>query len=416
MILKGYPRISETFISNEMLLLERLGFKIHIFSLRQPRETFCHDSVRKIKAKVDYLPETLLKPIHVFLYHNLHLAAKRPKIYAKTLKRALIRFKRTRKSATLKHLFQAGYLVNKCLPTSGVRHLHAHFAHSPTSVAMFASCLSGIPFSFTAHAKDIYTSDHRQLREKIGLAGFVITCTEYNRRHLKQVSSTDQSAIETPIFRIYHGIDLKLFTDNSVMIGKTRHPIPPFQIMTVARMTSKKGLPTVYNALAILKRKGLLFQHNLIGDGDDRQKVLSLVKSLGLENESKWLGTLPHKYVLEHYRKADLFVLGSEIAENGDRDGIPNVFIESMAMGVPVVGTTVSAISELIESEKTGLLVPPANPEAMADAMLRLLQDHHLRSRVISAAREEVATHFDNRKLIRDLAKVLNRYAFDKQC
>jgi glycosyltransferase involved in cell wall biosynthesis len=109
-----------------------------------------------------------------------------------------------------------------------------------------------------------------------------------------------------------------------------------------------------------------------------------------LENVSQWLGTRPHETVLEQYRKADLFVLGSEIAENGDRDGIPNVFVESMAMGVPVVGTNVSAIPELIKHEETGLLVPPGNPEALADAILRLLQDENLRNRIIVAAREKV--------------------------
>jgi glycosyltransferase involved in cell wall biosynthesis len=411
MILKGYPRISETFISNEILLLESKGFKIHIFSMRQPRETFCHDSVKKIRAKVDYLPETLLKPLPKLLYHNIRLAVKIPRLYSTAFRKAVIRFGRTRKSATLKHLFQAGYLVNKFLPASGVGHFHAHFAHSPTSVAMFASCLSGIPFSFTAHAKDIYTSDRRQLREKIGLARFVVTCTEYNRKHLKQVARGDQLAVTTPIFRIYHGIDMELFSNNEGQDIKKQKSAPPFQLMTVARMTSKKGLVTIYRALHILKTKGLLFHHTLIGDGDERQKILSLIKTLGLENVSQWLGTRPHETVLEHYRKADLFVLGSEIAENGDRDGIPNVFIESMAMGVPVVGTKVSAIPELIKHGETGLLVPPGNPEALADAILRLLQDENLRNRIIVAAREKVMKCFDNRNLIQDLVEVLKKYA-----
>lgn len=408
MILKGYPRISETFISNEILLLERLGFKIHIFSMRQPRERFCHESVKKIRAKVDYLPETLLKPLPKFLYHNMQLAKKQPRLYSEAFRKAVIRFRRTKKSATLKHLFQAGYLVNKFLPTSGVRHFHAHFAHSPTSVAMFSSFLSGIPFSFTAHAKDIYTSDSRQLREKIGLARFVVTCTEYNRKHLKQVCLGDRLAVATPIHRIYHGIDMEFFSSKAVQSKKNLKPTPPFQLLTVARITSKKGLTTIYRALRILKTKGLSFHHTLIGDGDERQKILSLIKTLGLEDVSQWLGTRPHETVLEQFRKADLFVLGSEVAENGDRDGIPNVFVESMAMGVPVVGTNISAIPELIRHEETGLLVPPGSPEALANAMLRLLQDENLRHRIIVAAKEKVTKCFDNRKLIQDLARVLD--------
>ncbi len=415
MILKGYPRISETFISNEILLLENLGFKIHIFSMRQPREPFCHDSVNKIKAKVDYLPETLLKPLPEFLYHNIRLAVKKPRLYSEAFRKALIRFRRTKKSATLKHLFQAGYLVDKFLPESGVGHFHAHFAHSPTSVAMFSSFLTGIPFSFTAHAKDIYTSDTRQLREKIGLAKFVVTCTEYNRKHLKHVAHEDRLSAATPIYRIYHGIDMELFSCNTGLNRNMEKPVSPFNIMTVARMTSKKGLPTIYNALYLLKKKGFSFHHVLIGDGDEREKILSLIKSLELEDVSTWLGTQPHEVVLEQFRKADLFVLGSEIAENGDRDGIPNVFVESMAMGVPVVGTRVSAIPEIIEHEKTGLLVSPANPEALANAMVRLLQDENLRKEIIVAAREKVTNFFDNRRLILDLAKVLNKHMLSKR-
>jgi len=396
MILKGYPRISETFISNEILHLEKLGFSVHLFSMRPPREGFRHESIKEIRAAVDYLPETILAPLPRFLYHNLLLAGKRPGIYVTALKTALRRFLRTRKVATIKHLLQAGYLVHYLLPGSGVAHLHAHFAHSPTSVAMFASQLSGLPFSFTAHAKDIYISDPRQLREKMGLARFVVTCTEYNRRHLQGLSRG--KAI--PIHRVYHGIDIDLFARK----GKEGNPSPPYQVLTVARMATKKGLPTVYRALRYLRDKGFSIQHTLIGDGEDREQILSLVKELGLSHFTRWLGAQPHHVVLEHYRQADLFVLGSEVAPNGDRDGIPNVFLESMAMGVPVVGTRVSAIPELLEDGKTGLLVPPGQPEKMAHAMARLLTETDLRERVISEARERVIREFDNKVLIRDLA------------
>jgi hypothetical protein len=208
MILKGYPRISETFISNEILLLEKLGFTLHLFSMRRPRESFSHESVERINAPVDYLPEKLLLPLPRFLYHNILLAHKNPSAYAGALKTAWRRFVRTRKIATIKHLLQAGYLVNHLLPGRKIVHFHAHFAHSPASVAMFASQLSGISFGFTAHAKDIYTSDLRQLSEKIDSARFVVTCTEYNRNHLLKYTK----GAATPIHRIYHGTDLSLFT------------------------------------------------------------------------------------------------------------------------------------------------------------------------------------------------------------
>ena len=402
MILKGYPRISETFISNEIRLLEKLGFAIHLFSMRQPREKFTHDSVKQIQAGVDYLPETLIKPLPRLLYHNLCLAAKNPAIYAAALKAAYRRFLRTRKSATLKHLLQAGYLVHRLLPERRVTHLHAHFAHSPTSVAMFTSRLTGIPFSFTAHAKDIYTSNTQQLGEKIAGARFVATCTEYNRRYLQRIAQRNH----TPIHRVYHGIDLDLFAG---IPSAPKPPAAPYRILTVARMTAKKGLPTVYRALRRLYDQGMVFQHTLIGDGDDRKLILALIAKLGLGPVTRCLGTQPHDVVLQHYQAADLFVLGCEVAQNGDRDGIPNVFPESMAMGVPVVATRVSAIPEIIRDGQTGLLVTPGRPQEMAQAIERLLTDYDLRRRIIGAALQLVQREFDNRILIRDLVQIYGR-------
>jgi len=399
MILKGYPRISETFISNEIRLLEKCGFAIHLFSMRQPREKFTHDSVKEIRAAVDYLPETLIKPLPRLLYHNLCLAAKIPGLYGAALKTAYRRFLRTRKSATLKHLLQAGYLVHRLLPASRVTHLHAHFAHSPTSVAMFTSRLTGIPFSFTAHAKDIYTSDPRQIREKIGLSRFVVTCTEYNKKYLREISD----GYPTPIHRNYHGIDIRLFSVNN---ESPRLPVPPLQILTVARLTAKKGLSTIYRALRFLCDQGVSLHHTHIGGGEDREKITSLINELDLGAVTELLGTQPHHVVLEHYEKADLFVLGCEVASNGDRDGIPNVLMESMAMGLPVIATDISGIPELVENEHTGLLVPPGQPVKLAESMLRMLTDGELRNRVIAAGKQRVVQEFDNRQLIQELAEV----------
>lgn len=401
MILKGYPRISETFISNEILLLEKQGFNIRLFSMRQPREAFCHESVKRIRARVDYLPEELLRPLPVFLRHNFRLAVRQPGNYLKALRIAFRRFMRTRKSATLKHLLQAGYLVDALLPGSGVTHLHAHFAHSPTSVAFFAARLSGLPFSFTAHAKDIYTSDPRQLAEKIGMARFVLTCTEYNRRYLNRL----RQGASTPVSRVYHGIDLDLFTARE---GKS--PEAPYKIITVARITAKKGLPTVYHALRYLKDRGVDFRHTLIGDGEDRERIPQLIRTLELEQEARWLGTLPHHEVLMHYRASDLFVLGCEVLANGDRDGIPNVLVESMATGVPVVATRISAIPELVRDGETGRLVASKDPRELADAMYAMLTDTALRNRIVPQALQRVRSEFDNTRLIHEIASVYQRY------
>jgi len=401
MILKGYPRISESFISNEILLLEQQGIPIHIFSMRHPRESFSHESVKQIKARVDYLPQSILMALPQLLFYNLSLALKRPGPYLRAILVALRRFLRTHKSATIKHLLQAGYLVRKLLPGSQVIHLHAHFAHSPSSVAMFASQLSGIDFSFTGHAKDIYTSNPLQLKEKMVKARFVVTCTEYNRRHLSTLVGNGNVAL----YRMYHGIDLGLFTG-----GDPRtNPVEPYHLVTVARLVPKKGLPTVYRALQRLQQEGVDFQHTLIGDGDDLNEVLALIRDMGLSDSCKWVGTLAHEHVLDYYRRSDLFVLGCEQAANGDRDGIPNVFVESLAMGLPVVGTRLSAIPELIWDGKTGLLVQPGDDEEMARAMQRILTDTQLREQIISSGKKRVRQAFNNRVLIKDLFSVYQK-------
>ena len=395
-ILKGYPRISETFISNEILLLERLGFKLRLFPMRKPREDFCHASVKQIQAAVDYLPTELLLDLPRLIGPNIFCAAAHPGRYRAALAIAARRYRRTGKMATLKHLFQAGFLVQKHLSKDpSIVHLHGHFAHSPTSVTMFASQLSGLPFSFTAHAKDIYTSHPVQLGEKIAKASFVATCTLHNKHYLEELS--DQT---TPIHCIYHGIDLSLFKNDI----PSSPPQPPYQIFTVARLTEKKGLPTVLRALKILADRNIDFQHTLIGDGDDREKILNLIDDLGLTGRCTWLGTRSHEEVLDHFKKSDLFVLGCEIARNGDRDGIPNVLVESLAMGVPAVAPNVSAIPEILVHQKTGLTVDQKNSEALAGAILQLLTDSELRTSLIEGGQLLVEKDFNNRELISRLA------------
>jgi glycosyltransferase involved in cell wall biosynthesis len=399
-VLKGYPRISETFISNEIRLLEQMGFPIHIFSMRKPREAFTHDSVREIKARVTYLPSTLLTSLPRFLLPNLRVLLRSPGRYAKAFRLMCRRFARTRRSASIKHLLQAGYLVDRMQGT-GITHLHAHFAHSPTSVALFASILSGVPYSFTGHAKDIYTSNRAQLAEKIDLARFVVTCTGYNKRYLQELAPAGK-----PIHAVYHGIDLKLFSPS----GRHVEARKPYSILTVARFVEKKGLPTILRALARLREQGIDFRYTLIGTGDDEAKIRAMIRDLDLEGVTELTGTLPHEQVVGHFHRADLFVLGCRVAATGDRDGVPNVLVESMAMGVPVIGTTISALPELITDGETGLLVEPDKPEALSRAMLRLLTDTDLRSRVIPAARSKVEQEFDNTVLIRELGEIYRTF------
>ena len=393
MVLKGYPRISETFISNEIRLLEEQGITVHIFSMRNPRESFTHKSVEAIKAEVTYLPEAFWLYLHRFLWPNLSTALKYPQGYLRALSLACRRFRRNGNFMTFKHFFQAAYLVYHA-QGKNIAHLHAHFAHSPTSVAMFSSEISGIPFSFTAHAKDIYTSDREQIAEKIGKARFVVTCTKYNKQYLEELVDHRQT-----VHCVYHGIDLALFFAHAVQ----RTPAPPYTFLTIARLVEKKGIPDILKALALLMQEGFPFRYVLIGDGDDKERVQSQIQDLGLAGHVTLTGTLAHEQVLEQFQQADCFVLGCKIAGSGDRDGIPNVMAESMAMGVPVVNTPVSGVPELIENEHTGMLVNATDPQEFARTLKRIVTDLDLRAHIIPAARERVRQVFDNKQLIGEL-------------
>lgn len=395
-ILKGFPRISETFISNEIALLEELGFTIRLISMRHPRESFTHESVRRIQAKPLYLPSQLRGNLCRLLLANAAVACSRPRAYFRALRMLWIKCRQSRFSATCKHLLQAGFLVWHGLSDTKVTRLHAHFAHSPASVAQFAHVLSGLPFGFTAHAKDIYTQRPQALREKLRQADLVITCTEYNRRHLMMLGGV-------AVHRVYHGINPDLFSFRGVQ----HHPGKGgFTVLCVARQVEKKGIDTVLMALKILRDRGMnvLFRH--VGDGPLREQLEQQANEIGLGEIIQWLGTLSHEQVLGEYMRADIFVLGCREAVNGDRDGIPNVLAESMAVGVPVVATTVSAIPELVTHERTGLLATPNDAVALADEMERLLTDNALRKNVILEARRRIVEDFDNRKCIKELAQV----------
>ncbi|MBW1990413.1 MAG: glycosyltransferase family 4 protein [Deltaproteobacteria bacterium] len=397
MVLKGYPRISETFIANEILLLERLGFCVDLYSMRAPREDFHHPVVDEIQARAFYLPSELWRGMPRFVWPAA-AAAKTPLRFSRAARLAAAHVSRTGNSATVKHLLQGAMVASRLCPKTGI--IHAHFAHSPASVARFASLFSGAPFSFFAHAKDIYTQKPARLAEKIRAAKFVVTCTEYNKRRLSVLAQ----GADTPIYRVYHGIDLSRFSAR----GNTE-PRPPFRILTVARMAEKKGLPTVYHALARLKAAGVKFTHVLVGEGEMRPRIEALIRDLALGGNCRLLGALPHDKVLLEYEMADLFVLGCKITANGDRDGIPNVLVEALAMGVPACATNVSGLPELIRHEQTGLACPPEDPAALAGNMLRLLHDTGLRERVVQKGRALVEREFDNRKNIRRLAEIYAR-------
>lgn len=410
-ILKGYPRLSETFISNEIYLLETMGLKLHLFSVKKSEEAKSQAVVAKIKAGITYLPElasTGDSPFSVWLRANLprfsgshvRLLGLRPKAYIQTFLYACYLSLKYRsgfwselKKVFFKDFLRAGYIALEVLEHGRIRHLHGHFCHGSTTITMFVSQLTGLPFSFTAHAKDVYLPKLNPgdlLQTKIKKAQFVATCTDANRLYMQHLCPEG-----APIHTIYHGLNTDLFMPRKPQDDASKTPL----ILSVGRFVEKKGFAYLVQACRLLKDRGLEFQCRIIGEAEEHLEVIKqLVKTLQLEDLVHLGEAVTQEELRQIYQECTIFSLPCQITRTGDRDGIPNVLVETMAMGIPVVATPISGIPELIEDRVDGLLVPQQNAAALADALAELLANPALRQQLGEAARAKVCRLFDSTK------------------
>ena len=390
-VLKRYPRLTETFILNEIRAMERLGERLRIFSLLPPEPPPHHPMVAEVRAPVFAPPVGRMARMTLLVRSHVAVARAAPLNYARTALLALRRTLTSRHPLSLWRQFARAGVVAAACRREGVRHIHAHFANAPTSVAHFAHRMTDIPFSFTAHAKDIYLSRPVVLRRHLQAAQFVTTCTAYNGEYLRRlVPELDPRRIRV----VYHGIDLQTF----VTAGRDARPSGAARrarILAVGRLVPKKGHEDLLAACAALRDRGAEFDCEIVGSGPLRAALEAEVRRHGLGDRVVLRGAMTHRELVELYRRADLFVLAPRIAADGDRDGIPNVIAEAMASGVPVVATDVSGIPELVRHERTGLLAPSRDPAALADAMQRLLTDRALGVRLAREARSVLEQQFD---------------------
>ena len=383
-LIKCFPRLSETFILHEVLELERQGLPLRIFSLLEPTGKV-NQAAQEVQARVTYFPRGFPLGLLILMASALRRFLKNPWLFLKVCLAAMIRF---HDIATPRHILYAAYLAEQ-LEQASITHLHAHYANTPATVALLAHQFTGIPFSFTAHAKDIYLSRRESLAYKMREARFVATCTGYNQQYLASLLDA-RGAVA--IHRIYHGLDLRVFPRR---IAGVAAPRARALILTVARLVEKKGLVYLLQACRELFDRGYDVNCRIIGEGPLRATLEQQIRDLALGDQVELRGAETHERVIEMYRQATLFALPSIVAENGDRDGIPNVLAESLYMGVPVISTPVSGIPELIQSERNGLLVPPRDSAALAAAIAQLLDSPRLRQRLATAGRETVLAHFD---------------------
>jgi glycosyltransferase involved in cell wall biosynthesis len=388
-VLKGYPRISETFIAQEMQLLEERGFDIEIYALRGAREVLRQPVHSKIKAKIFYPPEMSACLYFVAWLGFFKALLANPRSVYRAIIHALTRNTLKGKRKAFSQLFRASWLYWKrnIGPEGEISHLHSHFVHSPTEMTFYLSLISGATYSISAHAKDIYTSNANEIYERVSSAKFLMTCTNYNWKKIREIVGPQQ---EAKVFEVYHGVNLKSFERKTIFPD-----VPNPLLLTVARIVEKKGYPDVLRALKILEQQNIMLNYEIYGDGEDREVVEKFIESLNLKDRVKVFGTVAQPEVLKAYERAGVFVLGSKETDSGDRDGIPNSMAEAMSMELPVVATNVSGIPELLENGKNGLMVNPGRPEEIAEAIKRILQEPGLGKKLGEEARRKVTTVFD---------------------
>jgi glycosyltransferase involved in cell wall biosynthesis len=369
-VLKGYPRLSETFIAQEIAALEKRGLDILIVSLRRPTDGRRHAVHREIRAPVLYLPEyLLLEPLRVL----------RAFFRVKVAWRAWWKdFLRDPTPNRMRRLGQAVVLAAEA--PRDITWLHAHFLHTPASVARYAALMLGLPWSGSAHAKDVWTTPEWEKREKLAACEWLVTCTAANRDHLAALAPPGRVEL------VYHGLDLARFPPAPPK--PERHPVT---ILSVCRMVEKKGVDVLLDALARLQGRWR-FVH--VGGGPLAERMKRRARELGIADRIVWRGALTQDEVLAEYRAADLFALASRVARDGDRDGLPNVLAEAQSQGLACVATRVSAIPELVRDGATGLLVAENDPAALAGAIETLIADPARRRALGAAGQARVRAEF----------------------
>jgi len=372
-VLKGYPRLSETFIAQEIRALESRGLDIRIYSLRHPTDRARHAITGEIRAPVGYLPEYLHdEPWRVL---RAWLALRGNPGYRAAWRCWRADFRRDRTRNRIRRFGQALVLAHEMPPDIG--HLHAHFLHTPASVARYAALIRGLKWSCSAHAKDIWTSDNWEKSEKLADCAWAVTCTRANLDHLAAL------APEGRVHLTYHGLDLKRFPPPEAPRPKRdgSRAADPVTVLTVGRAVEKKGHEDLLAALARLPDI-LHWRFEHIGGGPLQERLAQQAERLGIGELCEFHGALAQEDVLAAYRRADLFALMSREAADGDRDGLPNVLMEAQSQGLAVLATDISAIPELIAANENGLLVTPGDVTGAAAALARLIGEPALRERL----------------------------------
>ena len=395
-VLKGYPRLSETFIAQEILSLEKAGLSITIVSMRKPTDPHIHPVHEKIKAPVLYLPEYIFKePIRVLRSWWQVRSNSRYKSARRIWLRHLIRdFSPNRARRWGQALVLAAELAPK------LDHIYAHFLHTPASVAHYASLLTGRTWSVSSHAKDIWLTPDWEKTEKLQSCAWAVTCTNYGLIHLNDL-------VPDKIRLSYHGLHTKpLSLKNYSNILRKSESNDLLRLLSVGRAVEKKGFSVLLEALSKMP-KHINWHWTHIGGGTELKTLRKLSDKLDLSKKITWKGAQPQKVVFEAYENSDLFIMPSIIATDGDRDGLPNVLMEAASKKVCCIATDLPGITEFIRHGETGWVVPSQNSQELTRSIISLSQDPAKRVRLAESANKLLAEHFSHSKNVQDIIKLL---------
>jgi len=419
-----YPLLSETFIVSEVKNLEQAGLNVQVFSLFKPKPNQNELADAALKEQTlywtPYLRLSKLLPAHFFFL------TRHPLAYLKTLSYA---FRHRNRSASFVSLIRGSmngveqrrqmshsdrqnillhfFLVMPfaaMILREGYTWVHAAFANIPSSFALLTLRLTGVAYSVSAHAMDIFIRPEL-LEEKFNHARFVVTCNRYNKTYLLENYSGIQGE---KIHPIYHGSDLDHFNT----IAPNEQVEPPV-LLSVGRLVKKKGLGVLLQTALILMEKKVPFQIWIVGEGPERSWLELFCRINHLHERVKFWGAIPPDQVKKFYQQATLFVLPCVQDENGDRDGIPNVIAEAMAMRLPVVSSRLSAIPELVEDQVTGRLIPPNDPRELAAVLQELLEQPDKAAQMGARGRIRVEEVFDARKTMQELIALFKSHLSD---
>jgi glycosyltransferase involved in cell wall biosynthesis len=390
-----YPVLSQTFCDAEMLELERRGHELVLASLYLPKTPLRHEYLANLHASIRYAPSSrdldkLARKAKRLGRWPRATVARHEKKYGPEYKAAL----RARNALFFAELFKR----------ERVPHFHVHFANRAAHTAMFVKAISGIPFSITAHGQDFMSDlgNDELLRELCASAEFVGAETDYSRDLL----ATRCPESRDKIFRVYNGIDLSRFPRRDVLPhvpGRAEARPSTIRFLSTGRLVAFKGFDILIGACAELQNRGLDFACEIIGNGPLREELEAQAATQDLFERIHFAGEQSQSYVLRALRNCDVFVLASNTNERGASDIFPTVIAEAMATAKPVVSTTVAGIPELVANGETGLLVPPRDAPALADAMERVARDENLRADFGRAGRLRIEQKFTIEKTIEPL-------------